>query len=139
MEQIILQIPSHPKCLCLAREAVGMLATQLGFNEKEVSHIVLATDEACTNVIRHVYKGLDKRENKIILKVVTYKNKIRIRIRDFGGKVSPHKIRGRKLCRIRPGGLGVHFIHGCMDKVVYHTRFKKGTELEMVKVLKRKR
>ena len=136
-ERIALEIPGDPRYLCLVRGAVCAMAAQVGFPEKEASHIVLAADEACSNVIRHAYKGICERKNKIIVYITTYKSKIKIKIRDFGPCVDLKKIKGRKLSKVRPGGLGVHFIHGCMDEVVYHTHLKSGTQLVLTKHLRK--
>jgi serine/threonine-protein kinase RsbW len=59
-----------------------------------------------------------------------------IKIRDFGKKVDPRKIKSRPLNEIRPGGLGVFFIKRIMDEVVYDTSHRVGTELKLVKYLK---
>lgn len=136
-----IEVPAQSKYLSVIRNKIQPLVKKAGFNEKEVYHIVLAVDEACSNVIRHAYKkeGPKSKDNKICLKVETYKKNIKIKIRDYGIKCNFEKIRGRKLSQIQPGGLGVHLIHGCMDKVVYNTRVKKGTELILTKKLKEKR
>lgn len=133
-----LEIPAQSQYLCLIRGLLKPLLKEIGFSAKETYHVVLAVDEACSNVVRHAYKGGTRvsksncNNNRIIVKAEIYEKKIKIKIRDYGIKCDARKIRGRKLSRVRPGGLGVHLIHGCMDEVVYNRR-TKGTELVLTK------
>ena len=43
--------------LCVVRNALGELAAKLGFPEPDCRAVVLAVDEALTNIIRHAYLG----------------------------------------------------------------------------------
>src|SRR4029077_18873774 len=52
-----LELRSDPAMLCVVRNALGQLAETLGFSEAECRAIVLAVDEAMTNIIRHAYLG----------------------------------------------------------------------------------
>jgi len=47
--------------LCVVRNALGQLAATLGFSEPECHAVVLAVDEALTNIIRHAYLGDEER------------------------------------------------------------------------------
>ena len=53
--QIKFSVPSDPRYLCVVRGAVGSLAAVIGWEDFECRAIVLAVDEALTNVIRHAY------------------------------------------------------------------------------------
>jgi len=134
-----LEIPAQSQYLCLIRGFLKPLLKEIGFSVKETYHVVLAVDEACSNVVRHAYKGgkrvseSDCTNNRIVVKAEIYEKKIKIKIRDYGIKCDTRKIHGRKLSQVRPGGLGVHLIHGCMDEVVYNKR-TKGTELVLTKM-----
>src|SRR5215467_13681793 len=56
-----LELQSNPEMLCVVRHAVGQLAETLGFSSAECREIVLAVDEALTNIIRHAYCGKEGR------------------------------------------------------------------------------
>lgn len=102
-----------------------------GFNDCEAELMVLALDEACTNVIRHAYGHACK---PVRLEMASLKNKIRFVLRDYGRTCDPSQIKSRALEDIRPGGLGVHIIRQAFDLVSYQPQ-ARGTRL----VLERRR
>lgn len=134
MKRVTFTLSAKTGSLARARAAVRAQATRAGFDENQAYHLELATGEALTNVIRHAYKVNLAKNNKIVLNITLYRNKIKVSIRDFGLPVTVKKIRGRSLGRVRPGGLGVHLIHHCMDKVEYQP-LKVGTRLILEKRL----
>jgi serine/threonine-protein kinase RsbW len=50
-------ILSRTDHLLEVREFVSEAARQFGFSEEDVANIVLAVDEACTNIIKHHRRG----------------------------------------------------------------------------------
>ena len=128
----IFSIPSH---LPVVRGAIEKMCELLGFDGEAASGIVLSVDEALTNVIRHAYDNADDKAIEIELTPIgeSQAEGLRIRIRDTGRVVDPQKIKSRDLKDIRPGGLGVHIIHECMDSVEYAPRQAGGTEMTMIK------
>ncbi|AXC14558.1 Serine-protein kinase RsbW [Acidisarcina polymorpha] len=128
--------------LCSVRGALGALAENLGLSPEQARAVVLAVDEALTNVIRHAYLGqLDRPISISFCRGQTQQNGsfqdlLEIVVLDRGVPLNEEKLRGRPLDEVRPGGLGLHFIRECMDKVEF--RHDKGTNyLRMVKVLAR--
>ena len=82
-----LTILSNPSNLAQVRTAVETLGKLGGFDQKERAAMVLAVDEALTNVIRHAYGGVLDKEIKICieeLNEVDDRQGLSIRIRDFG-------------------------------------------------------
>ena len=61
---------------------------------------------------------------------------VEIRIRDWGERVHPDKIKSRDLDDVRPGGLGVHIMSNCMDTVDYAHAEGGGTILTMIRRLR---
>ena len=57
---------------------------------KSINDMMLAVDEACTNIIKHAYKSYP--EGKIILTIKTFPEKIIIRITDYGSAFHPEFI-----------------------------------------------
>lgn len=133
-----LQLTSDPRYLCAARECVAAATRQLGFSDDQCCHIVLAVDEAVSNVMQHGYEGCCDRPIWISL----YRHEdqsrgrgVRIVIEDEARQVEPEQIRGRDLTDLRPGGLGVHVITQVMDSASYEKRPGCGMRLTMIKYL----
>lgn len=124
-------IPSDPRMLKIVRAGVGHLCTIMGFQNVDKNSVVLAVDEACSNIIKHAYDG--KNDRPIDIKCRMYDDRLEVRLRDFGKKAALKAIQSRKLDEVRPGGLGVHLIRTVMDKVVYRNDSKKGNHLLLVK------
>jgi phosphoserine phosphatase RsbU/P len=75
--------------------------------------LVLAVDEACTNIVRHAYGNCGT--GKIALRVEREHDMLAFELRDEAPAVDPNRIRPRDLSECRPGGLGVAFIDALMD------------------------
>ena len=113
------------------RAAVREFLAGSGFGECEAELMVLAMDEACTNVIRHAYGHACK---PVRLEMSRLSDRVRFILRDYGRSCDPSRIRSRALEDIRPGGLGVHIIKQAFDLVEYRPR-PRGTELRLEKIL----
>lgn len=100
-----------------------------GFEECGIELMVLALDEACTNVIRHAYGHACR---PVTLEMTALRTKIRFVLRDYGRTCDPSRIRSRALDDIRPGGLGVHIIRHAFDSVSYMPQ-RRGTRLVLEK------
>ena len=128
-------IASSPAYLPVVRGAVEKMCQLLGFDDEGAGGVVLSVDEALTNIIKHAYNGADDKPIDIDLAPLTESpaGGIRICLRDYGPSVDPEKIRSRDLDDIRPGGLGVHIMCECMDKLEYRRAEGGGTVLTMTK------
>jgi anti-sigma regulatory factor (Ser/Thr protein kinase) len=129
-------IPSNPKYLRAVRAIVEEVTYEMGFSARKRSQIVHAIDEACTNIIKHSYGG--RFDKKIVVILKEEHNRLEVVIKDFGKKVHPARIRHRRLHDVKPGGLGVYFIKQSMDVVCYDISPPRGTELKMVKYIRRR-
>ncbi|MCU7959846.1 MAG: ATP-binding protein [gamma proteobacterium symbiont of Bathyaustriella thionipta] len=108
-------------------------ALQAVVNDAEyLNAVVLALDEACSNVIRHAYP--EQQAGEIVLEIERGDEQLIFRVIDFAPPCDPSKIRSRDLDDIRPGGLGVHLISSIMDEVM-HQDVKNGNILQMIKTL----
>lgn len=127
-----ISIQSDPKNLASIRKQVSKAAQDAGFDEQTQGRIILAADEAITNVIRHGYHGAFDKEIQVAL--FNDSDALRISIRDFGDKPDLSKLRSRDLKDVRPGGLGCYLIREIMDEVEYDVKtHTTGTELKLVK------
>jgi anti-sigma regulatory factor (Ser/Thr protein kinase) len=116
------------------REQAERICRELGFDDVASGSVMLSVDEALTNIIRHCYHH--REDQRIDIEFTTLgqpPEALQIRLRDYGTFVDPSKIKSRDLADIRPGGLGVHIINNCMDKVQYMPAEGGGTELTLIK------
>ena len=99
-----------------------------------VGDIVLATDEACQNIIRHAYGG--ETDDHIDLEIFFQNRRLSIYLQDTAEPVDLHAINPRNLDDLKPGGLGTNFINRIMDEVVYsHRKNATGNQVYMAKKL----
>ena len=117
-----LELKSDPGMLPGVRETMHDWLLPQGWTDDQTAEIVLAVDEALSNVIRHGYNC--ETSHKILLTAHNVHEAgddeaLEICIRDFGQQCNPAEIRGRELCEVRPGGLGVHIIRAMMSSVEY--------------------
>ncbi len=130
-ELVELTVPSHPKFLYIVRNVMYPLAVNAGFSKKEARKIVLAVDEACSNIIKYAYAG--DATKTISITVTNEADLISVRLIDLGRKVDTAKIAPRDLDTVRPGGLGTHFMGAVFDTIEYGTDQDQGTVLTLLK------
>jgi len=130
---VILDVPAEPAAMFMVRALVGKISERIGFEALETDRLVLAVDEACTNVIRHAYDNSG--DGRITITFTLSPEYFEIMIRDFGKGADPATFKGRDLDEIRPGGLGLHFIKSAVDKVEYDTPPGGGMLLKMIKLM----
>jgi anti-sigma regulatory factor (Ser/Thr protein kinase) len=128
---VTLMVPSHPKFLPVVRSALYPLVIGEGFSKKDARRIVLAVDEACSNIIKYAYEG--DHSGSIAVNVSVGQDKLVVVLKDTGKKPDIASITPRKLDDIRPGGLGTFFISAAFDTVEYDTSGAVGTVLTLVK------
>jgi serine/threonine-protein kinase RsbW len=136
-----MELRSNPETLCVVRNALGELAHTFGFPEAECRGIVLAVDEALTNIIRHAYQGNTEQPIEASFHRIQVsldgadKPALEIVLEDRGISLDGKKLCGRELKDIRPGGLGLHFIRENMDTVEFSRKWGRN-QLRMVKFLR---
>jgi sigma-B regulation protein RsbU (phosphoserine phosphatase) len=113
-----------------ARNFIEEWALTAGFPDLVRGQIVLAADEAVTNIMRHTYGGAP--DKPIILSAEIKESLLHLRLRDYGPHVDPEKLKGRELEDIKPGGLGLHLLQSVFT-VVEHTPMPEGNEWHLAK------
>jgi sigma-B regulation protein RsbU (phosphoserine phosphatase) len=103
--------------LRLVRRLIEAAARQAGGDAAFAQDIALAVDEACQNIIRHAYGG--ECDGRIQLRVRRKPTCLEVELVDFAPAVDQDKCKGRRLEDLRPGGLGVHFMHALTDRVEF--------------------
>lgn len=135
-----MELRSNPETLCIVRNALGQLAQTLGFSETDCRAVVLAVDEALTNIIRHAYQGKPEQPIEVSFRRIqaardgVLKPALEIVLEDQGAAVDAKKLCARALDEVRPGGLGLHFMRESMDAVEFRRRWHRN-QLRMVKLL----
>jgi anti-sigma regulatory factor (Ser/Thr protein kinase) len=121
--------------MTVLRAMVEKVAQLAGFDDEEVGHIVLAVDEACTNIIRHQYEGRCDERIDIEVRSDEAAGRLELVLRDYGPVRDPSLFRGRPLEEVRPGGLGLHLIQKIMDEIEYSPAPGGGMKLRLAKTV----
>ncbi len=125
-----LTIDSASKSCKRARNFIEDWARVAGFPDLERGRIVLAADEATTNIIRHTYQSVP--DQPIILSAAIEAGHLHLRLRDYGPPVNAADLKGRELHDVKPGGLGMHLLRTVFT-TVEHTVLPDGNEWHLAK------
>lgn len=131
-----LSVKSSTDNLSVIRDFIKNTALSLGYSNAAIGNIILAVDEACTNIIKHAYKYSPTGDIQIELNRIA--NKFIITILDSGIEFDPNLIPEPDIKEYykqrRIGGLGMYLMKKMMDEVVY-TKNKNKNQVKMVKYL----
>jgi len=130
---IHLKIKSHPKNLNRIRSVMADVLSTSQLSKKNCDSIILAVDEACSNIIKHSYKNDHTRSIDLTIELKT--DSLTILIVDDGIKFDINSVKTRDICDIRPGGLGIYIIKQVMDIVTCSLTPEGFNKLKMVKKL----
>ncbi|MDP8217255.1 MAG: ATP-binding protein [Candidatus Theseobacter exili] len=133
---VTIQVPGKPCFLKAIRAFIRTVACLSDFSESNVQEMVLAVDEACSNIIRHSYNSM---EGMIVIQCKVFDNKLEIYLRDFGKSATKGALRSRDIKDIKPGGLGCYLIRSVMDEIKYTGSDLDGNILKLVKRKTRKK
>lgn len=124
------EFTSNPGDFAEFRGKLRALLQQAELDEKKSGEVILAVDEALTNIYRHAYQ---KQPGKIHLSFQDEEDRVEIWVRDAGKKFNPLTLPAPELPPVKPGGLGIHLIKNLMDRVEYDDGFPDGNRLGLVK------
>ena len=123
--------------LSLIREFVKSAAEESGFSSEIVGKIILAVDEACTNIIKHAYKYSP--DGDILINVKLDNSRFTISIIDEGMRFNPNLIPEPDIKEYhkqkRIGGLGMFLMKKLMDEVKYESLNDDRNEVVLIKYL----
>lgn len=134
--EIFMSFNAEESMLPDIRSSISDTIADLNLSSKDKNGILLAIEEACTNVIRHAYlygPGTIRLKIKIQPTRVTFSIYDKGRRFDFDRTDTPDLDRYVKTGR--KGGLGLYLIRKMMDTVDYYSRGEEN-ELRMVKGIK---
>ncbi len=119
-----LTVPASTESLEAVRRFVADWGLAAHLPERTVEQVTLAVDEACTNVVKHAYRGRPGQTLEVGVSVDA--DRFTISIRDTGTAFEPLEYHQPDLRQAvaarRRGGLGVHLMRRLMDRVEYHTQ-----------------
>lgn len=134
----ILKIKSDTENLILIREFVLAHAVKNGFSDEATNDIMLAADEAATNIMKHSYKSNSSGIIEVRIDVVG--DEFEIILKDKGRSFNPNDIPSPNMEKYfsekRVGGLGLHLMRTLMDSVEYSAA-ESGNKLILKKKLKK--
>jgi anti-sigma regulatory factor (Ser/Thr protein kinase) len=117
-------------------EFVARVGKDLDLDDRTVSDVQLAVDEACTNVIEHGYGG---RGGELELRIEPAGSSLKVTLRDWGEAFDPEAIPvpdvQAPLDQRRLGGLGLYLMRELMDEVCFVFDAEQGNTLTMLKRL----
>jgi serine/threonine-protein kinase RsbW len=115
-----LSVPAERKSLATIRRFVEITAGALPVNPEVIADMVLAVDEAATNIILHGYRD---RPGEIRVEVGCEGDALVLRLSDQAPLFDPTQVPppdlDLPLDQRRFGGLGIHLTRQCMDEVSY--------------------
>ncbi|MDZ4744484.1 MAG: ATP-binding protein [bacterium] len=116
-----LTIPASTLYLQTVRSYILQHIGMLDFNEFEENGIVLAVDEAVSNLIRHAYRGDDTKKISITLSVDD--DEVQVEICDTADAFDPASAESPDMRQYfidrRRGGLGILLMTRVMDTITY--------------------
>ena len=123
---------SDPCELRSLRESLGSFLNKTSLSEEDREKIQVVLGEACTNAIRHSYGN--EKGHEIRVEAEEFSDKIVFKLRDWGKKIDPAKIKCTpKLPPETAGGLGIYFMQTMMDEISYNHNHDQGNELILIK------
>jgi sigma-B regulation protein RsbU (phosphoserine phosphatase) len=134
---VSLTFPARAEALHPVREVVRETCEKCGCPPALAQDLVIAIGEACQNVVRHAYKGVD--DGEATLDILCRDGMLEFCLRDSGAPIDREKVKPVWPKEVHPGGLGVCLIHNIMDRVEYlPAPSGRGNLLRMIKFFKRR-
>ena len=106
---------SRSEQLRRVRDEVRAVCRKYVCSAECLDHIVIAINEACSNVIEHAYGKECSAE--IVLKIFNEQDRLVFRLIDHADRTEPDCLNSRRPDIRRPGGFGVFIINEVMDEV----------------------
>ncbi|MEJ2298931.1 MAG: ATP-binding protein [Woeseiaceae bacterium] len=120
--------------LAEVRQFVQERATKLGVDADLIPDLLLAVDEAVTNIIVHGYDG---RKGFVEIEMGRDGDALVIRLRDEAEPFDPTRVPPLDLGLSREervlNGMGVYFMRQATDEMAHRITLQRGNELTLVK------
>jgi len=114
-------VKSRTENLSSIRDFISNKASAAGLIKEDIENIMLAVDEACTNIIKHAYSSYP--DGDLVINIEFNSEKALISIIDKGSTFNPDSVPDPDLQKYyqngRVGGLGMYLMKTLMDDVEY--------------------
>jgi serine/threonine-protein kinase RsbW len=127
-----LTIPAKPEYITLVRLALTGLWRLGSFSDEALADLKLAVTEACSNSVRHAYKG---REGIVQVDYELHPDRLVIEVSDDGAGFDPNRWEAER-GELSEGGLGLAIIRSLTDELeLGDGNGSPGSRLRIVKFL----
>jgi serine/threonine-protein kinase RsbW len=126
-----LTIASDLRLLGLARAFMEGVCRAAGFDDRTTHAIVLATDEATNNVMRHAHQG--QPDAPVQIQCFIRPEALEIHVHDVGAPFDLDAVPRLDPAELRIGGRGVFLMRTIMDELTCQPREVRGNTLRMLK------
>jgi serine/threonine-protein kinase RsbW len=132
-----LSVPSSVENLAMVRDFIRNVGEHAGFEESDLIKLVMAVDEACTNIVEHAY-GHDVTK-EVTIKAIYDDKELNIKLIDTGRQFNPIEAKSESLKDLvrkrKSGGLGIRLINTLVDEVRYEFLDENKNLLHLIKKL----
>ena len=125
------ELPSSMEQLTPFRESMREWLDEAGFADDAIHELVLAVDEALTNVCEHGYGNAD---GSIQVVCESFSDRAEVLLRDRAKRFDPTRVPTPELPPRRTGGMGIHFMKTNTDRMEYTVADDGANELRLVKM-----
>ena len=136
-----LVVPNDTEYLVQVRQEVTKVVEQSAFSERDRKLIIVAVDEAVTNIMEHAYDNDLEGELDIELILEADATRFEVIIRDSGKEFDPSAVNIPDItAHVGKGqrhGLGIFLIRQIMDEINYNFVQGLRNELQMIKYVDR--
>lgn len=142
VQEFRLTLPNRSESLIKIEDFILEIGNKSKLDEDKLHDVLLAVDEACTNIIRYAFEEMEESNFTIICKINT--KKITICLINQGKRFDPTSLLDKTPSRsvidldyLIKQGRGLFFMHHFMDKLKYKYHPQKGNILWMIKYKKK--
>jgi serine/threonine-protein kinase RsbW len=131
MREVRLRIPARAEYVLLGRLALSGVTRMRPLDDETINDLKLAVTEACTNSVRHAYRG-----NGGIVDIVyeLHEDRLVVEVSDDGAGFDPNEL--VEAGELTEGGLGIAIIRAVVDEFeVGERQDGRGSRLRFVKFL----
>lgn len=126
-----LTIASDLRLLALVRAFIEGVCQTADCDGRTTDAVVMATDEAVNNIVRHAHRGYP--EATIQIQCFVHGDRIEVRLLDEGAPFDLAAVPHLDPSELRIGGRGVFLMRTLMDELSCQPRGDRGNILRMVK------
>ena len=136
-----ISLPADLSYLAAIQSYVGEIANKAGFSQKDKNLILLAVEEAVSNVVKHAFSPEEEAIFEVICQLSS--TELRVIIRDKGLPFDPSQVKSfsikEALVEEKQVGLGFRLMKGSVDELIFHNKGFGGKEVHIVKFLHQQR